>query len=142
MGSGRRRGRLAGGALLVVGLLWAALALAPAARAWLTTALLLPDLLDLGGPRPLVFVSGAPTREEMRLDGGSADLYRPPGGGRSPGLVLTLGAHPLDKRDPVVVRLGQSLARAGLAVLIVQSDDLVADRITPAEPGHLVAAFE
>jgi dienelactone hydrolase len=142
MGSGRRRGRWAAGALLVVGLLWAALALAPAARAWLTTALLLPDLLDLGGPRPLVLVSSAPTREEVRLDGASADLYRPAGGGRSPGLVLTLGVHPLDKRDPIVVRLGQSLARAGLAVLIVQSDDLVADRITPAEPGHLVAAFE
>src|SRR5436190_21918841 len=131
MGAGRRRGRRAALALLVVGLLWGTLALAPPVRAWLTTALLLPDLLDLGGPRPLVLVSGAPTREEVRLDGASADLYRPSGGGRSPGLVLTLGVHPLDKRDPVVVRLGQSLARSGLAVLIVQSDDLVADRITP-----------
>jgi acetyl esterase/lipase len=142
MRSGRARGRLAGLALVGVALLWAALLAAPGARALAKTALLLPDLLDVGGPRPLVLVSGAPSREEMRLAGASADLYRPQGGGGRAGLVMTLGVHPLDKRDPIVARLGESLARAGLAVLIVQSDDLVADRIRPEEPGNLVAAFE
>jgi acetyl esterase/lipase len=132
--------RIAALAALVA--LWAALTLAPAARAWATTALLLPDLLDLGPLRPLVLVSGAPTREEVRLARASADLYRPQGGGRRAGLVMTLGVHPLDKREPVVARLGESLARAGLAVMIVQSDDLVADRIRPEEPANLVAAFE
>src|SRR5438045_621898 len=105
MRSGRARGRLAGAALVGMALLWAALSLAPGARAWVTTALLLPDLLDLGGPRPLRLVSGAPSREEVRLARASADLYRPQGGPGRAGLVMTLGVHPLDKRDPVVTRL-------------------------------------
>jgi hypothetical protein len=141
----RGRGRGLGGGtvalLAVAGGIWLALALVPAARAWATTALLLPDLLDRG-PRPLVLVSGAPAREALRLGRADADLYRPRGGGRHPGLVLTLGVHPLDKREPLVERLGESLARAGLAVMIVQSDDLVADRIRPDEPDNLVEAFE
>lgn len=114
----------------------------PPGRAWATTLLLLPDLLNLGGVRPLVLVSGAPTRRERALAGATADLYRAQGGGRRPALVLTLGVHPLDKRTPVVERLCESLARAGLHVLIVQSDDLVADRIVPEEPVRLAAAFE
>src|SRR5262245_39953022 len=125
-------------ALVALAALLAALALAPAARAWATTALLLPDLLDLS-VRPLALVAGAPTREEVRLPGASADIYRPSGGGRHGGLVMTLGVHPLDKRDPVVVRLGQSLARAGLAVMIVQSDELMADPIGPGAGDHLAA---
>src|SRR3989442_2698150 len=142
MGSGRSRGRLGGVVLVGAALLWVILLVAPGARAWARTALLLPDLLDLGGPRPLVLVSGAPSREEVRLAGASADLYRPQGGGGRAGLVMTLGVHPLDKRDPIVARLGESLARARLAVLIVQSDDLVAHRIRPEEAANLVAALE
>jgi acetyl esterase/lipase len=41
-----------------------------------------------------------------------------------------------------VVRLAEGLARIGLAVLVVQSDALIADRIEPEEPENLVAAFE
>jgi pimeloyl-ACP methyl ester carboxylesterase len=106
------------------------------------TALLLPEMLNLGGPRPLVLVSGAPTRRELRIAGADADLYRPAGGGEHGAVVLTLGVHPVDKREPVVVRLAEGLARVGLAVLVVQSDALVADRIEPGEPENLVAAFE
>ena len=43
---------------------WLTLALSPAARAHLLTALLLPELLNLGA-RPLPLVSGAPSREEI-----------------------------------------------------------------------------
>jgi len=63
MGSGRSRGRLGGVVLVGAALLWVILLVAPGARAWAKTALLLPDLLDLGGPLPLVLVSGAPSRE-------------------------------------------------------------------------------
>ena len=132
-------GRAVAAALLLA--LWLALALVPAARAHLLTALLLPDLLNLG-VRPLALVSGAPSRQDVELARASADLYRPAGGGPHGGVVLTLGVHPLDKREPVVVSLAEGLARAGLAVLVVQSEALMADRIEPEEPGTLVAAFE
>jgi pimeloyl-ACP methyl ester carboxylesterase len=129
-------------ALLLTVALWLGLAVSPGARAHLLTALLLPDLLDLGGPRAIVLVSGAPARRELRLAGADADLYRPTGGGEHGAVVLTLGVHPLDKREPVVVRLAEGLARIGLGVLVVQSDRLMADRIEPDEPGTLVDAFE
>jgi pimeloyl-ACP methyl ester carboxylesterase len=126
-------------ALAVV--VWLALALSPAARAHLLTALLLPELLNIGA-RPLTLVSGAPAREEIALAGAAGDLYRPAVGGRHGAVVLTLGVHPLDKREPVVASLAEGLARVGLAVLVVQSEALMADRIEPTEPGRLVAAFE
>jgi acetyl esterase/lipase len=134
------RRRAAGFAALGAAL-WLALALSPWARAYLLTALLLPDLLNLG-IRPLVLVSGAPAREEVELPRATGDLYRPAGGGSRGGVVLTLGVHPLDRREPVVVSLAEGLARAGLAVLVVQSEALMADRIEPEEPETLVAAFE
>ncbi|HEY3078812.1 MAG TPA: hypothetical protein VGM69_02780 [Chloroflexota bacterium] len=129
-------------AALLLAALWLGLALSPGARADLLTALLLPDLLNVGGPRPLLLVSGAPARRELRVGRADADLYRPSGGGRHGGVVLTLGVHPVDKREPVVVRLAEGLARIGLGVLVVQSDALVADRIEPGEHENLVAAFE
>jgi dienelactone hydrolase len=121
--------------------LWLGLALSPAARAHLLVALLLPELLNLG-VRPLALVSGAPGRGEVELAGAAGDLYRPAAGGRQGGVVLTLGVHPLDKREPVVASLAEGLARVGLAVLVVQSEALMADRIEPSEPVSLVAAFE
>jgi acetyl esterase/lipase len=127
--------------LLLLGLA-ALLTLSAPSRAAGMTVLLMPELLNLAGPRPLVLVSGAPTREELRIERAGADLYRPTGGGRHGGLVMTLGVHPVDKRDPIVVRLGEALARAGLVVLIVQSDDLIADRILVDEPRNLVAGAE
>ncbi len=121
--------------------LWLALALSPAARAHLMVALLLPEVLNLG-VRPLALVSGAPERREVELAHAAADLYRPNSGGQHGAVVLTLGVHPLDKREPVVAALAEGLARVGLAVLVVQSEALMADRIEPSEPENLVAAFE
>jgi hypothetical protein len=126
----------------IVGTIWLLLALLPTARAAAWTALLMPEVLNLGGPRPIALVSGAPTREPVRLTRADADLYRPSGGGRHGGLVMTLGVHPVDKRDPLVVRLAEGLARSGLAVMLVQSDDLISDRIVSDEPANLVEAFQ
>lgn len=128
-----------GAAALVV---WLVLLVSPGARAALLTALLLPELFNAPGPRPLVLVSGAPSVSELRIGGASADLYAPAGDAPHGGLVVTAGVHPVDKRDPVLARLAEGLARTGLAVLVVQSDALMADRIEPDEPRNLVLAFE
>ncbi|HZR00012.1 MAG TPA: hypothetical protein VFC93_14490 [Chloroflexota bacterium] len=123
-------------------MLCVALALSPGARMAVLTAFLLPDLFNAPGPRPLVLVSGAPTRVELRIGSADADLYMPAGGGRHGGLVVTAGVHPLDKRDPVLVRLADGLSRVGLYVLLVQSDALMADRFEPEEPRNLVLAYQ
>ena len=103
---------------------------------------LMPELFNAPGPRPIALVSAAPTVTELRIGGASADLYAPAGRGPHGGLVVTAGVHPIDKRDPVLARLAEGLARSGLAVLLVQSDALMADRIEPDEPRNLVLAFE
>ncbi|TAK22325.1 MAG: hypothetical protein EPO26_11530 [Chloroflexota bacterium] len=89
-----------------------------------------------------MLISGEPTRTKHRLPGMDADLYVPTGTSNVGGLVVTLGVHPLDKLDPVVVRFVSALSRAGLAVLVVQSDALMADRIETAEPRRLASAWE
>lgn len=127
---------------MVAILLYLILSMVPAVRTTFLTALLLPDLFNAPGPRPLALVSGPPTVAELRIGAADADLYRPAGDRRFGGLVITAGVHPVDKRDPVLARLAEGLARTGLAVLLVQSDALVADRIEPDEPRNLVLAFE
>jgi hypothetical protein len=122
--------------------IWLLLLASPAARTLVLTLLLLPELFNAPGPRPLVLVSGTPGVSELRIGGASADLYAPAGAAPHGGLVVTAGVHPVDKRDPVLARLAEGLARVGLAVLVVQSDSLMADRIEPDEPRNLVMAFE
>jgi hypothetical protein len=130
------------GAVFTFLLVCLVLALWPAARIAVLTLLLMPELFNAPGPRPLVLVSGAPTVTEQRVGGASADLYTPAGGVRHGGIVVTAGVHPVDKREPVLARLADGLARTGLYVLLVQSDALMDDRIEPEEPRNLVLAFE
>lgn len=121
---------------------WLLFLFSPAARSGVLTLVLLPELFSAPGPRPIVLVSGAPTRTALRIGDADADLYRPAGAAPHAGLIVTAGVHPLDKREPVLVRLAEGLARTGVAVLLVQSDALVADRIEPDEARNLVLAFE
>lgn len=129
-------------ALCAVAAVCLALGVWPGTRTAALTALLMPELFNAPGPRPLVLVSGAPTVTELRIGGASADLYAPAGTGPRGALVVTAGVHPVDKREPVLARLAEGLARTGLAVLLVQSDALMADRIEATEPRNLVLAFE
>jgi dienelactone hydrolase len=121
---------------------WIVLASSPGARTALLTLLLLPELFNAPGPRPLVLVSGAPAVTELRIGAANADLYMPAGSAPHGALMMTAGVHPVDKREPVLARLAEGLARTGLAVLVVQSDALMADRIEPDEPRNVVLAFE
>ncbi len=128
------------GTLIVVALV-AALGVLPVARAYVLSALILPDLLALPWS-PAVLVSGSGSIEPLRFTRADADLVLPRGNQRVGGLVITLGVRPLDKRDPVVSRFVAALARANVASLIVQSDRLLAGAIDPDEPLNLVEAFE
>jgi len=139
LGTVRRTAIIALGLLLAAGL---ALALSPEVRTGAMTALLLPELFNAPGPRPLALLTAPPQRTERRFGGADADLYKPSNTGRHGALVMTLGVHPLDKRDATVVRVAEGLARTGLVVLVVQSHAALADRIEPAEADDLVEAVE
>lgn len=70
-----------------------------------------------------------------------AHVWRPESG-RHPGLILSLGVNPAPPDDPRVMRLGEGLAKLGLTVMLLQSDQLDADIVEPAEIDRMVGAFE
>jgi acetyl esterase/lipase len=130
-------------ALFLITLLIASQLYSPVGVA-LRTALVMPDMFAFQPYRPIVPVSRDPVVSEVVIPDRplTAILYSPGGAPPHGALVLTLGVHPVPPDDPSVVRLADGLARAGVAVLVVQSDDLVADRILPIEVDNLVAAFK
>jgi dienelactone hydrolase len=93
--------------------------------------------------RPLTWVTADPTVDEFRWpDGGVGVLTMPGGDEPSAGLILMLGAEPAEPDDPRVRRLTDSLARAGLATLLVRSELLINGDVTSGEVPLLVGAFE
>ncbi|MBI4300215.1 MAG: dienelactone hydrolase family protein [Chloroflexi bacterium] len=122
------------------------LAISPQARVGVKTFLLIPQLLPGAPVRPLMFLTPAPSKSEVRYGYGEeeriADLYRPAGGGRHGAIILFLGVNPAGREDPRVVRLASGLARIGLVVLVPYSQDMVDERVKPQEVGALVAAFQ
>ncbi len=68
--------------------------------------------------RAVRWLTREPRVESLAIDGVPAQLVRPAGQGPWPAFVFVTGAHPLRRREPVVLRLGQGLARAGYLVVI------------------------
>ncbi|MBI4494096.1 MAG: hypothetical protein HY690_15015 [Chloroflexi bacterium] len=108
--------------------------------------LLLPDLFPDSPVRPLAWLTPSPERETLRYGYSAgqveADVYHPAAGGRHGAAILELGARPVPKRDPLLVRFADGLARAGSVVMIPESDNLVAGRVLPQERDALVLAFQ
>jgi len=134
-------------AALAVGLaLVGALVTTHPGRTAVRTLFFLPEIFPGSPVRPLALITPAPHCEELTLTYANltapADLCYPPGPGPYGGLVLTLGAHPLPRDDPFLVRLTDGLARMNLAVLRTDSPDLSNGRIAPREIDGLVAAFQ
>ena len=133
-------------ATLVVVLLAAAFAFTRQGRVAVKTALFLPQILPSAPLRPMEWLTSQPLHARVSYPLGSgqgaADLYRPPSGGRRGAVVLFLGVAPAGPDDPRVVGLGEALARAGMVVMIPWSERMMAWRIDPEAPEHLVAAFQ
>ena len=71
------------------------------------------------------------------------DVYIPAGataGSNLPAVVLALGVHPQPIDHPDVVRIAESISRAGVVVGVPDSSALRNLVLTPAEPGHLADA--
>ncbi len=71
-----------------------------------------------------------------------AEIWKPPGPGPFPAVVLSLGVIPLDLDHPQLERLQNALARAGFAVLLHWSPAMREYRLEPSEITDLASAFE
>ncbi|HET8569611.1 MAG TPA: hypothetical protein VFM93_11580, partial [Candidatus Limnocylindria bacterium] len=89
-------------------------------------------------PRPVVDRVAYATRHGTA----EAQLYRPSARGPHPGVVVCLGVVPFGVEHPQVPRLGEALARAGLAVLLHWSPAMRDLRIEPEDADDIGSAFE
>ena len=96
--------------------------------------------------KPLALFSSQPIQEEVRFTqstgSGVADIYRPDNDKQNAAVLLFLGVNPAGRDDSRVVNLAESLARAGMVVMIPWSDTMTQNRIDPNEVGNLVEAYK
>ena len=59
-----------------------------------------------------------PVVESVEIDGVPVSIYRPHGGGPWAAVMFVTGAHPLRRKEPVVQRVAEGLARAGYLVVL------------------------
>ena len=138
---GRRRAALLVAALVVL------LAFTHPVRVALLALSLLPSIVGTLPVDPLVQLTPNPLRESFSLEyaGGTieGDLYSPRGAGQQHGaLILVLGARPVERDEPILVRFAQGLSRAGLVVMIPVSPNLSAGRIVVEEVDAIVSEVE
>ncbi|MBM3307809.1 MAG: alpha/beta fold hydrolase [Candidatus Eisenbacteria bacterium] len=71
-----------------------------------------------------------------------ADLYRPPGRGPHPGILLVHGMADAGRSDERLTRFADALARAGYVVLVPDLEGLRRFRVSLDDVGTIVSAFE
>jgi len=95
--------------------------------------------------RPVDWVTPSPQIVKVRYptsDGfAEGDLYRPPGDGPHPGIVVCLGVVPFEVDHPQVPVLGRALARAGFAALLYWSPAMRDFRIEPEDIQNIALAY-
>jgi acetyl esterase/lipase len=88
-------------------------------RSWTRTLVLLSVVLEI----PLLAratraLTGTPTIESLVIDGVPVELVVPAGDGPWPAFHFMNGAHPERRREPIVQRVSNGLARAGFIVVV------------------------
>lgn len=95
--------------------------------------------------RPVDWVTRAPLLEKVRYPTRAGEvegeLYRPPGGGPHPCILVCLGVVPFEVDHPQVPRLGKALARAGFAVLLYWSPAMRDFRLDPGDIADIALAY-
>jgi acetyl esterase/lipase len=95
--------------------------------------ILLALVLDLPGlARAVRRLTRTPETEAIRIGDANMAVVRPSGSGPWPAYVFVNGAHPERRREPVVQRLTEGLARAGFLVFVPDPPGLAEGAITPA----------
>jgi pimeloyl-ACP methyl ester carboxylesterase len=132
--------------LLILGVLFTGFVCSRYGRAATVSALFLPDMLIDLPVRPVTWITPDPVVERTLVDYGDGrivtDIYRPPGDGRHPAIIFSMGAPPLPLDDPRLRKLGEDAARAGIVMLVPFSTRLDAELIEPEEIDALVGLFE
>ena len=138
---GRRRALLLGTALLLL-----FLAFTHPVRVAILALAVLPSAIASLPVDPLVSLTPKPTREYFTFPypGGSVegDVYSPGRGGRHGAIILLLGARPVDRDEPPLVRFAEGMSRAGLVVMVPIASGLEDGRIEAHEVDALVAEVE
>lgn len=111
----------------------------------LQTLLLLPAMFPGAPLDPLTALTQPPTRTEHSFTYAAgtveADIYHPASTGPHGGAVLMLGAVPVPRRDPLVVRFTEALSRTGIVVIVPESSNLLEGRVVPEELEALSRSF-
>jgi dipeptidyl aminopeptidase/acylaminoacyl peptidase len=114
-------------------------------RAAARTATFFLKVLPMLPSRPVDWVTRTPVIERVRYPSRSGlvegDLYRPPGRGPHPGMLVSLGVVPFEVDHPQVPVLGRALARAGFAALLYWSPAMRDFRLDPEDVGDIALAY-
>ena len=95
---------------------------------------------------PVDWVTRPPIVEKLiyprRAGHAEGDVYRPPGKGPFPGMVVCLGVVPFGVDHPQVPVLGNALARAGFAALLYWSPAMRDFRLDPEDVESIALAYD
>lgn len=120
--------------------------LTTSARAVWKTAVCLLKVFPMLPSRPLNRVTPDPVVERLGYSTShgyaEGDLYRPSGAGPHPGVLVCLGVVPFGFDHPQVPRLGEALARSGLAALLYWSPAMRDFRLDPIDIEDIASAYE
>jgi dienelactone hydrolase len=96
--------------------------------------------------KPIDWMTRAPVVENVTYqthDGETqAELYRPPGPGPFPAVLMCLGVVPFGVDHPQIPRLKEALARFGFVALIHWSPAMRDRRLVPEDTADIAAAYE
>jgi dipeptidyl aminopeptidase/acylaminoacyl peptidase len=95
---------------------------------------------------PIDWVTRAPVIESVSYETPNgpvrAELYRPPGRGPHPAVLLCLGVVPFGVDHPQIPRLKAALARSGFVALIHWSDAMRDRRLVPEDRENIALAYD
>jgi dienelactone hydrolase len=115
-------------------------------RAAANAGIFLFNVFPMLPSRPVNWRTKPPLVERLRYPTSSGeaegDLYRPPGRGPHPGVVVCLGVVPFEVNHPQVPRLGAALARAGFAALLYWSPAMRDSRLDPADSENIALVYD
>jgi acetyl esterase/lipase len=112
-------------------------------RAAKRALIVLSGLLDLKLLNPAVnALTRRPRAESVEIAGVPTELVTPSGTGPWPAFVLVTGAHPLRRREPIVMKVAEGLGRAGFVVLIPDLPGLGEGQISPRTVESTVRVVE
>lgn len=107
---------------------------------------LLPSAIATLPVDPLVQLTPRPDREEFSFQypvgAVEGDIYSPGRGGRHGAIILLLGARPVDRNEPPLVRFAEGLSRTGLVVMVPVASGLAEGRIQAEEVDALAQEVE